>query len=90
MNEHLDWLPLVLLAAIAVALAIPLRRMNVPWFVGAPTAGLGSAIVLILIGTLLSREPEPFIFVAMFFATLYGAIFALIAYMVMALIRRWR
>ena len=87
MTEQLDWLPLVLLALAAFALAVLLRRINLPWFVGAPVAGFVSAALLVLIGTMLSREPEPFIFVALFFATLYGAAFALIAYIALALFR---
>lgn len=90
MSEYLDWLPLVLLAIGAVGLAVLLQRIGVPWFVGAPVAGFGAAVILVLIGALLSPEPEPFIYVALFFAALYGAAFALLAYVIRGLMRRRR
>jgi hypothetical protein len=88
MSDYLELLPIALLAVAAIAVAILLRRIRVPWFVGGPVAGFVAAVCFVLIASALAREPEPFIYVALFFSTLYGTAFALLAYLVLALLKR--
>jgi hypothetical protein len=90
MSEYLEWLPIALLAGLAIAIAIPFQKMRVPWFVGAPVSGFLAGIGFTVIASALSREPEPFIYVALIFATIYGAGFALITYLILALLKRRR
>ena len=90
MSEYIDWLPIALLAIVAIAIAIALQRVRVPWFVGAPVAGFVAAVCFVLLASALSRESEPFIYVALAFATLYGTVSALATYLFLALVKRAR
>jgi hypothetical protein len=90
MSEYLEWLPIALLAGLAIAIAIPLQKLRVPWFVGAPVSGFLAGVSFTVIASALSHEPEPFVYVALIFATIYGTGFALMAYLILALWKRQR
>lgn len=75
-----EWAPILVLAALAIGMAVVLLRIRLPWFLGAPIAGVTSIVLFEVFVHLVLGESEKMLYVALVFGSIYATGFALIPY----------
>ena len=85
-----DWLPILVLAGIAMLFAVLFMRSRFPWFAGAPLAGIIAIVLFELIGHFILDQPDKFLYIALFFGGIYATGFALIPYVARYIFGKFR
>lgn len=75
----------VCLALVISALVI---RLRLPWFVGIPIAGFTASALFAVIDMVVSGTSDTFVWIGVFFGSLYGAAVAAIFYLGRLIVRR--